>query len=156
MCGHDTSGKPRGGAIAVLNSSMTSPQTCGWCAELTFHTPGRPGSPLATHARLTSVGGEDLTDFTKTSVLIHESGDFTRCAEDCGLFRSFDFQSAVLVDGGLALEMELPHPMEIQVGDNGIIGRRVSMRRTSGDASMSSRELPTAEGIVGFNFLAKA
>lgn len=70
MCGHDTSGKPRGGAIAVLNSSMTSPQTCGWCAELTFHTPGRPGSPLATHARLTSVGGEDLTDFTKTSVLI--------------------------------------------------------------------------------------
>lgn len=85
-----------------------------------------------------------------------ESGDFTRCAEDCGLFRSFDFQSAVLVDGGLALEMELPHPMEIQVGDNGIIGRRVSMRRTSGDASMSSRGLPTAEGIVGFNFLAKA
>ncbi|TLD16477.1 uncharacterized protein PgNI_02139 [Pyricularia grisea] len=156
MCGHDTSGKPRGGAIAVLNSSMTSPQTCGWCAELTFHTPGRPGSPLATHARLTSVGGEDLADFTKTSVLIHQSGDFTRCAEDCGLFRSFDFQSAVLVDGGLALEMELPHPMEIQVGDNGIIGRRVSMRRMSGGESMHSQQLSTAEGIVGFNFLAKA
>ena len=73
------------------------------------------------------------------------SGDLTRSAQDCGLFRRFALSPRkASADSGF-LELSLDEPLSLQVGSDGIIGRRVSL--------MSGTDTMVAEGIVGFNFL---
>ena len=78
------------------------------------------------------------------------SGDLTRRASECGLFRQFALPStaAAACDGSF-VELPLEAPLSLEVGGGGIIGRRVSLcsRRASG------QEFVVAEGIVGFNFM---
>ncbi|OLN96831.1 hypothetical protein CCHL11_02306 [Colletotrichum chlorophyti] len=151
MCGPDTCSKPRGGALAVLNqpfrepSSPTSSQRLR--ADLAFHTPGEPGSSFATHARITRGGGCDLLSLADMVVVIHKSGDLTRRPEDCGLFHRIPFTGASVLEDGATLELTLQRPVSLQVGDDGIIGRRVSV------FPKTEMENAVAEGIVGFNFM---
>ncbi|WYZ46749.1 hypothetical protein EsH8_IX_000974 [Colletotrichum jinshuiense] len=151
MCGPDTCTKPRGGALAVLNhpfsqhtSSASSYRLRG---DLAFHTPGKPGSSFATHARITSGENCDVQSLADMVVVIHKSGDLTRRPEDCGLFHRIAFSGASLLEDGSTLELMLQSPVSLQVGDDGIIGRRVSVfpKAEMVDAC--------AEGIVGFNFV---
>ncbi|GKT46235.1 uncharacterized protein ColSpa_06416 [Colletotrichum spaethianum] len=79
-------------------------------------------------------------------VVIHKSGDFTRSAEDCGLFHRIAFSGASILENGSTVELALRSPISLQVGDDGIIGRRVSV------FSKSEMKDACAEGIVGFNF----
>ncbi len=71
-----------------------------------------------------------------TCCAVSLSGDLSRPVEDSGLFRQF-----VLPMG--SLEVVLDESVSLNVREDGIIGRRVSMTR--------GREL-LADGIVGFNF----
>lgn len=151
MCGHDTSNRPRGGALAVLNPTMQDEPV--FRGDLAFHTPGNPGSATATHARWTCEAGCTTTTLGDLFVVIHQSGDMTRRSTDCGLLHQFALAKASIVPTGDALELALDEPISLQVGDSGIIGRRVSIfsRRPS---SMTSQAV--AEGIVGFNFMQPA
>lgn len=82
------------------------------------------------------------------------SGDLTRNAHDCGLFRRFALSPTVDLrrdDDGF-LELSLDEPLSLQVGNDGIIGRRVSLVAGSG----AGADTMLAEGIVGFNFLRPA
>lgn len=78
------------------------------------------------------------------------SGDLTRRASECGLFRQFALPSATAAAacGPAFVELPLEPPLSLEVGAGGIIGRRVSLcsRRASGQEDI------VAEGIVGFNF----
>ncbi|KAM4064523.1 hypothetical protein HRG_005109 [Hirsutella rhossiliensis] len=149
MCGPETSDRPRGGALAALMSPSVAgvDPAVSIRGDLTFHTPGRPGSTEATHARLTPEAAREMSALGDLHVVIHTSGDLTRSAEDCGLFRSFDLPGFESLRTADHVELSLDEPLSLEVG-NGIIGRRVSLcsRRPCG------QEVIVAEGIVGFNF----
>ncbi|KZL85830.1 hypothetical protein CI238_05749 [Colletotrichum incanum] len=151
MCGPDTCTKPRGGALAVLNQPFSQPGATETRlrlrGDLAFHTPGKPSSPFATHARITGGNDCDLQSLADIVVVIHKSGDLTRRPEDCGLFRRIAFSSASVLENGSTVELALQSPISLQVGDDGIIGRRVSV------FPKSEMENACAEGIVGFNFV---
>lgn len=68
----------------------------------------------------------------------------TKSASDCGLFRQLSLSSSG--QAGAFAEWTLPQSLSLQVGSDGIIGRRVSVYAgRDGDRNM------LAEGIVGFN-----
>jgi hypothetical protein len=71
------------------------------------------------------------------------TGDLTKPLRDAGVMQQFTLHHAsqTATDG---VEMPLGAALSLNVGHDGIIGRRVSMRR--------GEEL-LADGIVGFNFL---
>jgi hypothetical protein len=56
-----------------------------------------------------------------------------------------------LASHGRFLELSLDEPLSLEVGNDGIIGRRVSLFT----GSSLGRDKVIAEGIVGFNFLQK-
>ncbi|GAB0134687.1 hypothetical protein EsDP_00003048 [Epichloe bromicola] len=150
MCGPEVTSRPRGGALAALSA----PRNDSLChlslqGDLAFHTPGQPGSAEATHARFTPSerGGLTLGDVDSLRVIIHLTGDMTKAAGDCGLFRQFTIANAV--PSSSYVELPLDSPLSLEVGDGGIIGRRVSISSTTD----SGPEVLLAEGIVGFNFL---
>ncbi|KAK1987609.1 hypothetical protein LZ30DRAFT_579734 [Colletotrichum cereale] len=151
MCGPDICTKPRGGALAVLGQPFGSPEATGPSprlrGDLSFHTPGKPSSPFATHARITGGNECDLQSLADMVVIIHQSGDLTRRPEDCGLFHRIAFSGASILENGSTVELALQTPVSLQVGADGIIGRRVSV------FPQSETENACAEGIVGFNFV---
>ncbi|KAF5685643.1 hypothetical protein FDENT_6157 [Fusarium denticulatum] len=148
MCGPEFTNRPRGGALAVLNPPVNSISS-KICGDLAFHTPGSPSSSRATHARLTPSEECNMKGFSDLYVVIHSSGDLTRNASECGLFRQFSLQTTPT--SREYVELPLQGPLSLEVGGDGIIGRRVSVysRLTSGDKIV-------AEGIVGFNFMSQA
>ncbi|KAL8372264.1 hypothetical protein RB595_001856 [Gaeumannomyces hyphopodioides] len=155
MCGPDNSTKPRGGALVVLRNAMAQEATdgCAWSGELNFHTPGQPESSIATHVRVTAGDDSSLDALLEAVVLIHQSGDLSMPARECGLLRAFALTHAAELEDGVAMELELATPMPIQVGDDGIIGRRVSIFRQAADSCFERLGPSMAEGIVGFNFM---
>lgn len=73
-------------------------------------------------------------------------GDLTRQAAESGLFQRLRLPGATL-QGEPFLEIPLHHPLALEVGGSGIIGRRVSLY------SDGVTDRVVAEGIVGFNVL---
>ncbi|KAH7309532.1 hypothetical protein B0I35DRAFT_440190 [Stachybotrys elegans] len=143
MCGPENTNRPRGGAIVALGPpGIPGPLQLG--GDLAFHTPGSPGSLTASHARLTPTREFSLEELQGLQVVIHYSGDMTRSAGECGLFRRLDLDGEY--SGGY-IELPLEKPLSLEVGNNGIIGRRVSL--------ISSQSV-LAEGIVGFNYTSTA
>ncbi|UKZ83856.1 hypothetical protein TrVFT333_011670 [Trichoderma virens FT-333] len=147
MCGPEITNKPRGGALAALSSPDDAGRLRTICGDLAFHTPGRPESNEATHARLTPDGAYDARTLSNLHVVIHSSGDMTRTAEDCGTFQQFQFPTTAESFDKAFIELPLDKPLSLEVGNEGIIGRRVSLY------SRSAPSRVVAEGIVGFNFL---
>ncbi|KAM0229868.1 hypothetical protein ACHAP5_011521 [Fusarium lateritium] len=149
MCGPENTNRPRGGALAALNPPINSISS-NICGDLAFHTPGSPSSSNATHARLTPNNQCSIKGLSDLYVVIHSSGDMTRNASDCGLFREFSLRATPTSDD--FVELPLQGPLSLEVGGDGIIGRRVSIysRLNSG------QERIVAEGIVGFNFMSQA
>ncbi|KAF5645262.1 uncharacterized protein FTJAE_2512 [Fusarium tjaetaba] len=146
MCGPEFTNRPRGGALAALTPPINSISS-NICGDLAFHTPGSPSSSRATHARLTPSEECSMKSFCDLYVVIH--GDLTRNANECGLFRQFSLQTTTTSPE--YVELPLQGPLSLEVGGDGIIGRRVSVysRLASGDKIV-------AEGIVGFNFMSQA
>lgn len=72
MCGPETLGRPRGGALAALASPSVAGAnpSASIRGDLTFHTPGRPGSAEATHARLTPGAAREMSTLGRLHVVI--------------------------------------------------------------------------------------
>lgn len=77
------------------------------------------------------------------------TGDLRSSICDSGLFRQFAIPAATPSAQRQYVELPLDTPLSIEVGHDGIIGRRVSL--CSGP--IPSPENTVAQGIVGFNFL---
>ncbi|KAF5025111.1 hypothetical protein F66182_2812 [Fusarium sp. NRRL 66182] len=153
MCGPENTNRPRGGALATLNPPIDSISSLSSiCGDLAFHTPGRPASPHATHARLTPSEECSIKGLSDLYVVIHSSGDMTRDASECGLFRQFSLQTRPTCRQEDFVERPLQGPLSLEVGGDGIIGRRVSVYSRLG----SGQDRIVAEGIVGFNFVDQA
>lgn len=80
------------------------------------------------------------------------TGDMTRSVDECGLFRHFTFYDTPSTHPNDFVEFPLDKPLSLEVGNDGIIGRRVSLfsQPSSGVSKV------VAEGIVGFNFISQA
>ncbi|OAA47174.1 hypothetical protein BBO_02629 [Beauveria brongniartii RCEF 3172] len=161
MCGGpETVHRPRGGALVALNPPRgASPTALLISGDLTFHTPGQPNSTEATHARLAF--DEEQPERLLPSdlcVIIHTGGDLTMKTSDCGLFRQLRLSATRSVGGGgggggaqdAFFEWPLPQALSLQVGSDGIIGRRVSVYAEE-DGDEQRERTVLAEGIVGFN-----
>ncbi len=72
----------------------------------------------------------------------------TKSASDCGLFRQLRLPARDTAAAGAFWEWPLPQALSLQVGSDGIIGRRVSVYAKEG---RPSDRAVLAEGIVGFN-----
>lgn len=72
----------------------------------------------------------------------------TRSADECGLFRQFSLCRAVTASDDGFVELLLDAPLSLEVGNDGIIGRRVSLYSHSSPGP----DMLVAEGVVGFNF----
>jgi hypothetical protein len=72
------------------------------------------------------------------------TGDLTKPLADAGLMQQFTLRTSNIPNSSTETETVLGAALSLQVGSDGIIGRRVSMRRGG--------EL-LADGIVGFNSL---
>ncbi|KAL7808674.1 hypothetical protein V8C26DRAFT_423378 [Trichoderma gracile] len=151
MCGPETSNRPRGGALAAL-CSLDDAGHATTCGDLAFHTPGLPESNEATHVRLMPDAAYDARTLSDLSVVIHSSGDPRTRIEDCGTFKKFGFPTTVgsFSQTQAFVEFPLSRPLLLEVGNEGIIGRRVSLY------SGLSPSRVVAEGIVGVNFLRTA
>ncbi|EMR68174.1 hypothetical protein MGN70_002462 [Eutypa lata] len=167
MCGPNLPRPSLGGALAVLNSPSGEnrspvPTLCG---SLVFHSP-RSGasSSIATHATFTPLlrsgsvhqdtsGDEEEVDMADYVVGIHASGDLLKPAFQSPILHHFGFREGVITANNrptsrAETEILLTTPLEIGVGGDGIIGRRVTVWRRSG---IADGEFPVAEGIVGYN-----
>lgn len=75
-------------------------------------------------------------------------GDLTKNASDCGLFREIRLAAATNSTRGAFIEWPLQQSLSLQVGSDGIIGRRVSVYA---EQDLQGDQAILAEGIVGFN-----
>ncbi|KAK0652799.1 hypothetical protein B0T16DRAFT_406838 [Cercophora newfieldiana] len=137
MCGpcHPSS-TPRIGARVDFHSPIANARSMP-LGNLLFHNPSAPNSPLATHVRFSPPGPTEIDD--ELLVSIHLTGDLTKSVADSGLFQQFTLPQI----RGTGVEMALGESVSLEVGHDGIIGRRVSV---------TSRGVLLADGIVGFNF----
>ena len=76
--------------------------------------------------------------------MVSLTGDLTKPLSDSGLMQQFTLSKSHGSTDSDETTMPLASALSLNVGNDGIIGRRVSMRR--------GNEL-LADGIVGFNFL---
>lgn len=77
------------------------------------------------------------------------AGDLTKDINDCGLFRQIRLSARDTGAGrGPFIEWQLQQALSLQVGSDGIIGRRVSV---FADEEKRGNGSVLAEGIVGFN-----
>ena len=70
MCGPEITNRPRGGALAALSSPDDAGRLRTICGDLAFHTPGRPESNEATHARLTPDAAYDARTLSNLHIVI--------------------------------------------------------------------------------------
>ncbi|KAK4153050.1 hypothetical protein C8A00DRAFT_43987 [Chaetomidium leptoderma] len=157
MCGQETpSTTPRVGARV----DFFSPTGRGNLGNLLFLNPSSPSSRHATHVRFhqppsssSSQAPQALSDNDESILVsIHMTGDLTKPLCDSGLMQQFTLARSSSSSPGSAttttkeegVEMALGEALWLNVGHDGIIGRRVSMRK--------GEEL-LADGIVGFNSL---
>ncbi|KAK4119195.1 hypothetical protein N657DRAFT_650467 [Parathielavia appendiculata] len=139
MCGEQTpSVAPRIGARVDFFSP--SPQGHLPLGNLLFLNPTSPSSCHATHVRFQHANHPALDE--PILVSIHTTGDLTEPLGDAGVMKQFTLRHTPynITQG---VDMPLGAALSLNVGNNGIIGRRVSMRRG---------EEVLADGIVGFNF----
>ncbi|KAI0527728.1 hypothetical protein F5B22DRAFT_1062 [Xylaria bambusicola] len=146
MCGDHHSRDVAGGALAVMSPSpFTTTASIPMAGRLVFYN-RTAENPIATHAMLTV---DSSRPSTKESFLvrIHETGDLTKPASTSPSWASFTLQPVIgesTIDDRTHAGLELGQPFKIEVGSDGIIGRRVSVWTQKGVG-------PIAEGIVGYN-----
>ncbi|KAI1443361.1 hypothetical protein F5Y02DRAFT_220791 [Annulohypoxylon stygium] len=151
MCG-DHARQSFGGALAVLspplrNTRFMPPEMTG---RLTFHDCGK-GSSVATHVTFTpdeTSASNSVVGLDSCVVAIHETGDLTKSAIISPFLYKFSMTQGLpteQVEQQIgSIEVPLSHPMKIEVGGDGIIGRRVTL--------WSQHAVdPIAEGIIGYN-----
>ncbi|KAJ2895320.1 hypothetical protein MKZ38_006698 [Zalerion maritima] len=164
MCGPDTSNKPRYGALAVVSppsSVPSSPLAMPLSGSLSLYSTAGDAGLLATQATFTGLPGCDLGLATqKYFVVIHTTGDLRVPSSKCQMFRRFDFDSGSVAGDGLSMATALAEPLQLEVGGEGVIGRRISIfaggeeRKIDNDDGSEEHEgglTLVAEGIIGIN-----
>ncbi|KAK7953875.1 hypothetical protein PG996_014760 [Apiospora saccharicola] len=147
MCG-DTSRQSYGGAIAILNpleriSGGLPDMDTGVSGRLVFHS--ARDDTLATGATFTHAENVGCCDGTTYTIGIHKSGDLTTSAFVSPFIHKFSLDGKDpdrSSTGSRTLSTSLSHPLRIEVGHEGIIGRRVTVWKQGGVS-------PLAEGIIG-------
>lgn len=148
MCGN-SSRQACGGAIAVLKSpkrafgSVPGVEGDDMSGRLFFQT-DMQGGP-ATHA--TFARDEGSTDGTSYTVGIHQTGDLTTSAFVSPFLHKFRIGGMPIpcdLDEAPDIRTRLVYPMKVEVGNEGIIGRRVTIWK-------EGVSYPLAEGIIGYN-----
>ncbi|KAI0406642.1 hypothetical protein F4802DRAFT_88813 [Xylaria palmicola] len=146
MCGDSSPRDSLGGALAVLSPLQFSAGASALplSGRLVFYN-GKTASAMATHAIFTPDSSLERDPMkTEPCVLrVHETGDLrTPLAESPSLTTSMLKPVAGII--GNSLEFELERPLTIGFGNDGIIGRKVSIWTQHGAG-------PLAEGIIGYN-----
>ncbi|KAM7210928.1 hypothetical protein V8F06_013685 [Rhypophila decipiens] len=139
-CSDETISSSRVGARVDLSS----PTGQGQIGNLLFLNPAFPGSSQATHVQFTSSshhhdGDEEGDDMIIVS--IHKSGDLTKPVSESGLLQQFVLPLPPSHNFELTTT-QLETSVSLEVGGDGIIGRRVTIHQ-------GRKHL--ADGIVGFN-----
>lgn len=151
MCGDHHSRDSLGGALAVLNPCPlhTGASSMRMTGRLVFQNREKE-NPMATHA-IFMADLSHVSSYTNTVesclVRIHETGDLTKPVIASPSWAAFSLRTAVRTPGDDETrwaEVELERPLKMEVGVDGIIGRRVSIWTERGAG-------PVAEGIVGYN-----
>ncbi|KAI1754167.1 hypothetical protein F4782DRAFT_45258 [Xylaria castorea] len=152
MCGDHHPRNPLGGALAVLSPSpsttKSSIRTSPWplCGRFIFHDL-RGGGSTATHAMYMPHSPLYVdpirVDMETCLVKIHETGDLTKPATESPLWATLSLKPVECV-GIQSMMYELERPVKMEVGVDGIIGRRVSIW-------IRQSTEPLSEGIAGFN-----
>ncbi|KAI0441719.1 hypothetical protein F4803DRAFT_522356 [Xylaria telfairii] len=151
MCG-DHPRTSLGGAVAVMSPSPSTTRslisTSPWplCGRLIFQSLGG-GSSMATHAMYSPNSPLSATQVPISTndclVKIHETGDLTIPATESPLWATLSLKTTGS-SGLQSMMYELERPVKMEVGADGIIGRRVSIW-------IRQSTEPLAEGIAGFN-----
>ncbi|KAF2102829.1 hypothetical protein NA57DRAFT_71814 [Rhizodiscina lignyota] len=142
MCNGTSSRISQGGAIAVLHPNV--PQNQGdrtFLGDLVFQQ--CYNSPAQTRAMFRRREAGDCGPFPGCYVVIHEDGNLNSASARRPLhqFQLPPYQSPSCDSAN----MELRQPLQLSVGGDGVIGRRVTVHRDSWmDGVM-------AEGIIGWN-----
>ncbi|KAI4864248.1 hypothetical protein F4820DRAFT_340379 [Hypoxylon rubiginosum] len=151
MCGDHTR-QSCGGALAVLSLPMRSTRSMPptMAGRLIFHDCGK-GSSTATHLTFTpdeSTTTHSPTDADSWVVAIHETGDLTKSAIISPFLHRFSMTQSHPTSQDdrqvRSIEVPLTYPVKIEVGSDGIIGRRVTLW------SQHATD-PIAEGVIGYN-----
>ncbi|KAL7627207.1 hypothetical protein AAE478_003983 [Parahypoxylon ruwenzoriense] len=154
MCGSH-SRQSYGGALAVLTRPQRRyrPVSVAMAGSLTFHDRGNGGS-TATHVTYTpGVNATNSLDGIDACVvvihlLVSETGDLTTSAIISPVLCRFSMAQGHRIPSEnqqeRSIEVPLTNPMRIEVGGEGIIGRRVTLWLEQGSN-------PVAEGIIGYN-----
>lgn len=135
MCGgneKDLQDPRRFGALAVLSGTSGLEQE--FSGQLVFFNKSHHESSVATHVRFIPTSNHPIND--DLTLTIFSTGDLTVPSAQCKQFEEFTLSK---------MESRLRQQLLLQVGDDGIIGRRIAI-------SSSGFSRPCiAEGIVGFN-----
>ncbi|KAH8161014.1 hypothetical protein CIB48_g7237 [Xylaria polymorpha] len=152
MCG-DHPRNSLGGAVAVMSpfpsTTKTLIRTSPWplCGRLIFQNLGGGGDSMATHAIYSpdsSLCADQIPVSTEDCLVkIHETGDLTIPATESPLWATLSLKTTGS-NGLRSMMYELERPVKMEVGADGIIGRRVSIW-------VRQSTEPLAEGIAGFN-----
>ncbi|SPQ21378.1 12feb793-2eca-4160-99e4-e2aa8f242210 [Thermothielavioides terrestris] len=158
MCGPETpSSTPRVGARVDFFPAAGVAATQLPVGNLLFVNPTSPSSSHATHVRF-----QQRYHSGAAAAAAHDEddSDLTQPLSTAGILQQFTLRSSsnpgttatttetdALSSGGV--DVPLAASLLLAVGADGIIGRRVSVRRGRGGAVL-------ADGIVGFNFLPPA
>ncbi|KAM7202549.1 hypothetical protein V8F20_004338 [Naviculisporaceae sp. PSN 640] len=109
--------------------------------NLLFLNPSSPTSSRATHVWFTGSSTTSSINGGNLMVSIHKSGDLTKPISESQILEQFSLPSP-LSSTTHELATQLESPLSLDVGGDGIIGRRVTIHQ-------GKRHL--ADGIVGFN-----
>lgn len=174
------SGSSSGESRPLLRGSLVfhSPRP-GTPPTVATHATFTPQGAAATAAAAAAAAGEDEDeddyeeaeelDLSDYVVGIHATGDLLKPAFQSPILHQFGFTGSSNNDdnnnnnnkrsasssSSSCTEVLLATPLEIGVGGDGIIGRRVTVWRRGGSGASgsgsSSSSRPVAEGIVGYN-----
>jgi hypothetical protein len=162
MCNGISTRTTVGGTIAVLRPVPDSRTTTRgpFDGELYFHKDeagSRPGTSASFQSReywnSTALAGYTIViqyvflayDDPAPLTTFSEYGDLSEPIEESRIFAKFTFFPLDKLATSCLHRMELPEPLVLGVGKDGIIGRRLSVFE---DETMTTR---VAEGIVGWN-----
>ncbi|KAJ4398068.1 hypothetical protein N0V91_010472 [Didymella pomorum] len=137
MCNGNSNRISQGGSIAVLRPTQHLRRSNTDDMMLFFHNQlCAPGTSVEMQ------GWDDDTQKDKHWVVIHRDGDLSGSVSplQTSPFYSFSLESSE------ASTMHLSQKLDLGVGDEGIIGRRVSVMMGS-----TKGPLTVAEGIIGWN-----
>ncbi|CAN8106028.1 unnamed protein product [Discula destructiva] len=149
MCGghdNDLLDPRRFGALAVVSpSSALELESANLSGHILFFNQSDHKSPMATHVSYTP--NETHSCCRDLVLTIFSTGDLTAPSKACKQINRFTLSqnSCGKTANGSTMQLELERDLLLQVGGDGIIGRRIRI------STLDSPTSCMAEGVVGFN-----